>query len=270
MEPHKIVSEVLSTVASFAKPGMTLKQLDAIAEEAIWARGAKSYNKGYKPAWAEIPYPAALCLSVNNVIAHGIPNGYRLQSGDILNIDCGIIINGQCGDAALSVGIGAIDNKNERLLRYAKRALYEGIKVVKPGISIYEIGRAIELFAARMGYVVNQQFTGHGIGAQMHQPPAIFSFDVQPYMNPVEKEKHEYILKAGDTICIEPMLTYRDKMGRKLDNGWTVVTQDGKNSAMFEHMVKVTETGHEVLTTHIYQDEVNNPTHSDSVAKRAD
>lgn len=269
MEPHKIVSEVLTTVAGFAEVGVDLYTLDKIAEQAIHSRGAKSYNKGYHPKWAKTPFPSNICLNTNNTIAHGIADNYILKNGDILSIDCGIVVDGKCGDAALTIPIGNISEMNLRLLKYSKNALYQGIKAVKAGNSVLDIGRAIDAYITKMGYVSNKNLTGHGIGTAMHEDPVVFGFDVSPYLEPDEKIKFDVPLKAGQIICIEPMITYKDDRGIKDRNDWTWRTRDGRNSAIFEHMVLVTETGYEVLTTHITNDD-NHKINSKTIAKRAD
>jgi len=244
MKPEEIISEVLRMVASQAKVGTSLIELDRIAENAITVMGATPYNKGYYPKWAAAPYPATLCLGVNDTIAHGVPDNTILKDGDILSIDCGIKINGVCGDAALTIPIGKIENRQERLLRYAKRALYAGIEVIKDGVQVNEIGEAIEKYAKQMGYVVNKNLKGHGIGREMHEYPTIKMCSTYPY-------EESQILRAGMVICLEPFLTFKDAYGYMLPDGWTIKTRDGRPSAIFEHMVEVTTTGYNILTNHI-------------------
>lgn len=262
MSPADCVSEVLRSVVEKAAVGVNLLDLEKRAETTMQLLGAVSADKGYKPEWAPVPFPSSLCLGVNDIISHPIPRDYQLKDGDLLHIDCGVIIDGWCGDAGLTIPIGTVSNQDERLLRYAKRALYEGIRQVKPGIKVTEIGRAIERYAGRMGYVVNKVFYGHGIGKTMHEGLQIPHFDVPPQEKKIEvkpgKYRYEYhepenipTLVEGDVICIEPMLTYKDPIGMRDNDGWTVRTRDGRKSCFFEHMVRVTNLGHEVLTTHI-------------------
>lgn len=249
----KIVSHILKTLASCVEPGVRLTDLEQMAEVMINKAGATSYNRGYQPEWVKTPYPAILCTNVNDQIAHTPPSNYKLKEGDILNIDLGIKFGSFCGDAALTVPVGQIENKHERLLRYAKRTLYEGIKEVKAGVEVWELGRAMGNYALRMGYVTIKTFTGHKIGWEMHEENCyIFHYDPPQDL----KEKHGRVkLKAGDVICLEPMLTFKDSNGQCTDpTGWSWRTRDGKSVAMFEHMVLVKENGYEILTDHISEE----------------
>lgn len=243
MKAWEIVSETLKTVAEAVKPGVTTKELDEIAEAKILELGGTPYNKGYKPEWAPFPFPATLCTSVNYVIAHGVPSSYKLKEGDIINLDVGVKKDGLCGDAGMSVPVGEISNRDERLLRYTKQTLYKGIEQVKAGAQVKEIGIAMERHATQNGYKVNFGLCGHGIGKEMHQPPNIPNV----YLAGLGEE----VLKAGDMICIEPMLTWEDNLGTTVGDGWGIRTKDGKNSAQFEHQILVKEDGYEILTTHI-------------------
>lgn len=243
MKAYEIVSETLKTVAEAVKPGVTTKELDAIAEKKILELGGTPYNKGYQPKFASIPFPATLCTSVNDVIAHGIPSDYVLKEGDIINLDLGVKKDGLCGDAALMVPVGKISDRDERLLRYAKRTLYKGIEQVKAGVKIKEIGIAMERYARQMGFVINFHFCGHHIGKEMHEDPFIPSV----YLAGLGEEE----LKEGDMICIEPMLTYKDNMGVSQLDGWSWKTRDGRNSAMWETMLEITSDGYKILTDHI-------------------
>lgn len=246
MKIYEITSLILKELAAQVRPGITTQSLENLAEKLIEKYKVDSYNKGYYPKWSKVPYPAILCINVNSIIAHGIPSNYVLKEGDICSIDLGIKKDGVCGDAALTVPVGKISNANDRLLRYAKLAVYEGLKHVKAGANTEVIARAIESFAKTNGYTLNKRFAGHTIGEEMHMKPSIYS-TVEP--------SHDYAeLKEGQWICIEPMLTFNDPIGVMLSNGWTYVTLDRKNSAVFEHMVEVTKDGYRVLTDHF-----NNP-----------
>lgn len=244
MKPEEVISEVLRTVVAQAKVGVGLQELDRIAENAISIMGATPYNKGYHPEWASSPFPATLCLGVNDTIAHGIPDNTILKEGDILSIDCGVKINGRCGDAALTIPIGEVDNQKDRLLRYAKRALYEGISIIKDGVEVNEIGEVIERFAGQNGYVVNKNLRGHGIGEEMHQHPIIRMNSTFPY-------EESFKLRTGMIICLEPFLTIKDAYGYILPDGWTFKTRDQRPSAIFEHMIEVLPSGYNILTNHI-------------------
>lgn len=244
LKPAKIVSQVLKEMAAMVAPGVKTSQIDDFAAKRIEELGARSYNKGYKPQWAQAPYPAVACIGVNFVICHGIPSEYELKEGDIVTLDLGIIDDeGNCGDAALTVPVGEVENKRSRLMYYAKQTLYEVIKHVRDGVSTEDLAKVINYHAMSMGYLVNRRFGGHAIGKEMHMTPKIF--------NTPEPVHFYEKLKAGQVICIEPMLTRgKDNMGVSLDNGWTIVTHDKKETAMFEHMILVKEDGCEILTDH--------------------
>lgn len=246
MTPQEAVSQILTTVADAAGVGVNLLELEQRASTMMEILNVKSANLGYHPQWATRPFPGVLCLGVNDVIAHAIPKDYTLKDGDVLHVDCGIVISGMCGDAGMTIPIGTVDPKTERLLRYAKRALYEGIRAVKHGVSVCDIGDAIYYYAKTMGYVVNQVMVGHGIGATMHEGIRI------PHVAIPDKFREgQPVLQAGQVICLEPMLTYKDYDGMLDEDGWTLRTRDGRTSAFFEHMLQVTETGCDILTTHI-------------------
>ena len=245
MTPAEIVSDILKAITEKAKVGVNLLDLENTAETLITLYGATSANKNYHPAWAKTSFPSVICLGVNDVIAHPIPYSYDLKDGDLLDVDLGIIVNGMCGDAGLTVPIGEVSNKDRHLLKYSKGALYEGIKVVRPGIKVTEIGVAIERYAISHGFVVNRLFMGHGIGRTMHEGIQI------PHFDTLKKLDNISVLVEGDVICIEPMITYKDKFGYQDKDGWTFRTRDKRKSAFQEHMLKVTSLGYEVLTSHI-------------------
>lgn len=249
MTAWEIVSATLKTVSAFVIPGVTTKELDARAEKTVLDLGGVPINKGYKPNFATVPFPGTLCTSVNDEIVHGIPSDRILVEGDIINLDIGVKKDGLCGDAAMMVPVGNISSRDERLLRYAKHIVYEAIKQVKAGVQIKEISSAIEWYAKRMGFITNLRFCGHGIGTEMHMDPTIPNWDLPGF----GEEK----LVAGQMICIEPMITYKDKWGMLMPDGWTVKTDDGKNSAFFEHQLLVTEEGCNILTDHFTDYSIN-------------
>ena len=243
IKPWEIVSETLKTVAAAVRPGVSTLELDAIAEKKILELGGTPYNKGYKPDWAETPFPGTLCTSVNDTIVHGIPSDYILNDGDIICLDVGVKKDGLCGDAALTVPVGEFSSRDERLLRYAKNTLYVGIDEIKAGIKIKQISAAMEKYAKQMGFLPNLAFCGHSIGTEMHEEPLVPNYEI-PGLG-------EDTLVAGQMICLEPMLSYKDNLGVIQEDGWTVKTKDGRKSAMFEHQILVKEDGYEILTTHI-------------------
>ena len=248
-EAAAVASSIITLVAEQAKPGVTLNHLEMVGAKLFKQMKARPYNYKYKPNWASTPYPAVMCLSVNNTIAHGIPSEYPLQEGDVLNIDTGVKFNGVCGDCAMTIPIGKISTEDERLLEKARKACYIGIQQVKAGARVVEISKAIHSYAKAVGYVTNTIFSGHDIAEEMHGTglviPNFYSTDKKYLMHFGGKT-----LKAGQVICIEPMLTKKDPQGRPVGDGWGLVTRDGSNSAMFEHMVLVKDDGYEVLTDH--------------------
>ncbi len=227
------VAVVLRTVREAATPGVTMKELDAIAAEVIRGRGCTPSFLGYHG------FPAHICTSPNSVIVHGIPNTYRLKRGDILSIDAGAIYEGFHGDAAITFGIGEIDPAAQRLLDAAEAGLWAGIQEVKHGARLGDIGSAVQAEADRLGYGVVREYVGHGIGRQMHEEPQVPNFG---------KKGTGMKLRTGMAVCIEPMFNLGGPETRVEADGWTVVTADGSLSAHFEHTIGVTEDGPVVFT----------------------
>jgi len=245
----EIISSILKELTKAVKPGIMTIELDGIARDLIAKAGAEPVNLGYKPSWARVPFPAALCTSVNNCICHGVPNEYKLRDGDIINLDMGIKYEGLCGDCAITVPVGEVEHKNLRLMHYALKALYTGIEMVKPGVDVIEIGQAIQSLVSGTNYVVNTRFAGHGIGEEMHQKPFIPHYYVT---DPEWIKMFSWKLKVGDIICLEPMLTFKDPQGALNETDkWSVLTRDGRYSAMYEHMIEVTKDGYKILTDHV-------------------
>jgi methionyl aminopeptidase len=240
-----IVTEVLLELKRLTKPGVSLDMLDEMAERMIIERGGTPYNKGYHPKWAETPYPATICCAVDHEICHAPPHGRPLKEGSIVKYDLGVRYGIGCGDAALTVAVGEIDNRKERAMRYGLRALEAGIKVVKAGVPISAIGTAISDYAGINGYTVIKQYCGHHIGKEMHEEPFI-----PHYYRP---EDETVFLKEGDVICIEPLLTPADKHSFAISDydGWTSYRPDGQVVVMFEHMILVGKDSCEILTKHI-------------------
>lgn len=244
MKAYEAISIILQEMAAMAQPGVKTIEINDMAERRIGELGATSYNKGYKHETARAPWEFATCINVNSIIAHGRPGDYALQEGDIVSFDLGIKKDGECADAALSVGVGEIDNRRRRLLYYAKQTVYEAIKYMTSGMKTEDLARIIEMHASSRGYLVNRRFAGHRIGAEMHMKPNIYN---------TQEDTHNYgVLEIGQVYCIEPMLTPgKDNMGLFVDPDlWTCITGDGADSAFFEHMVEITENGPKILTTH--------------------
>jgi methionyl aminopeptidase len=229
----RLVGHTLTVVTEQVRPGVSLLELDALAERTIRAAGAVPSFKGYHG------FPASLCLSPNDRIVHGIPNDYRLREGDILSVDCGAIVEGYHGDAAVTVPVGQVDEAAIRLIETTERALWAGIDQCRPSNRLSDIGNAVEQVAAVDGYGVVREYVGHGIGTRMHEEP-----QVPNYGRPGRGLR----LDAGLVLAIEPMLNEGGAETEVLDDHWTVVTRDGSRSAHFEHTVAITEHGPEVLT----------------------
>jgi methionyl aminopeptidase len=229
----KIVGTVLDTLSRRVKPGMKTKELDIIAAEEVERLGAKPSFKGYRG------FPANLCVSVNDEIVHGIPGERVLREGDIVSLDFGAIYNGFHGDGAVTVGVGEIDSKTQELVETTRGALEAGINAARPGARLGDISAAIQGYAEGKGFAVVREYTGHGIGREMHEEPQIPNFGVAG-TGPV--------LKKGMTIALEPMLNAGDWHTRLGSDQWTVRTADGSLSAHFEHTIAIAGGAAEVLT----------------------
>ena len=248
-----IVTDVLLELKALTKPDVSLDMLDELAERMIRERGGEPYNKGYKPDWALVPFPATVCCSVNHEICHAPPRGRLLKNGDIVKYDLGVRYESGCGDAALTIAVGEVDNRKQRAMRYGLQALYEGIKVVKAGAKIGEIGEAIERFVSPRGYNIIREYGGHHIGKEMHEPPHILHY--ADYQN----KDFRTPLKEGAVICIEPMITPGNGANAiSMEDKWTAFCKDHQPVVMYEHMILVTATGYEVLTQHIDENTLSN------------
>ena len=231
----KVVREVLEIVRGEVKPGATTLDLEKVAEAHIAALGAKPAFKGYHG------YPCVLCTSVNSEVVHGIPSKKRvLKEGDIVSVDCGAIVDGYYGDAAITVPVGEkISPDTARLLAVTEKSLQAGISAVKPGATLGDIGAAVQGVVEAEGFSVVRDFVGHGIGSSMHEDPQVPNFG---------EAGQGMRLRSGMVIAIEPMVNAGKPEVRVLRDGWTAVTDDGSMSAHFEHTVAVTDTGAKVLT----------------------
>jgi methionyl aminopeptidase len=232
------VAEILLEVRAMARPGVATAELERVAASSIERRGVISSFKGYGPHGLP-PYPAVMCMSVNEEIVHGIPGSRELEDGDILGLDFGVIYHGFHGDSAVTIPIGKISEEAERLLDATRRSLYQGIAQMRPGNRLSDIGHAVQQEAEGLGYAVVKDFVGHGIGRSLHEPPQIPNFG-SPGRGPR--------LRAGMVFAIEPMVNIGSSGVRMLDDEWTAVTDDGSLSAHFEHTILITEEGPEVLT----------------------
>ena len=230
----RVVAEMHEVCTRAAKPGATTLDVDAAAREVIQRRGARSNFLGYNG------FPAVVCTSPNDVIVHGIPSAdVVLEAGDILSIDCGAIIEGWHADAAVTVPVDEIDDESQRLIEVTRRSLEAAIDQVVEGHRLGDVGAAVEGIAEQAGFTVVREYVGHGIGTAMHEDPQV------PNYGPAGRGLK---LKEGHVLAIEPMVNAGTAATRLLDDGWTVVTADGRRSAHFEHTIAVTDHGPEVLT----------------------
>lgn len=233
-EAGKVTAAVLKLMTELVKPGISTLELDAAAEKMIRSFGATPLFLGY------YGFPGTICASVNEEVVHGIPKKDRiLKSGDIISIDTGARLDGFCSDAAITLGVGEVSDEAQRLMDVTKKSLYKAIGQVKPGKRLGDVEHAVETFAKQNGVGVVRDYCGHGIGRNMHEEPSIPNFG-KPGTGP--------LLEKGMVLAIEPMLTAGTYRVRELDDGWTVVTADGKYAAHFEHTVAVTANGSEIFT----------------------
>ncbi len=234
MRPACVLAQtVLDEVCEFVRPGVTTRQVDEFAAERIRGYGAKSAFLGYRK------YPCHLCLSVNEQVVHGLATDMRLNFGDIISLDVGVVYNGFIGDTARTVAVGGCSVEAQRLMDVTDQSLYLGIAKAVAGNRVVDISRAIQRHVEGNGFSVVREFVGHGVGRTMHEEPQVPNFD---------DGKKSPKLVPGMTIAIEPMVNAGVSDVRILKDGWTVVTKDGQLSAHFEHTVLVTESEPEILT----------------------
>ncbi|HYX91738.1 MAG TPA: type I methionyl aminopeptidase [Myxococcaceae bacterium] len=229
----RAAARVLRETGAAVRPGITTDELDAIAHEAYIREGGYPSTLNYRG------FPKSLCTSTNEVVCHGIPDSRPLEDGDIVNLDVTIYLDGMHGDCSATFPVGEVDEAAQRLVRITEECLQLGIAAIQPGKQVRAIGQAIEPHATNQGYGVVRAYAGHGIGEMFHTPLQIPHYD--------ESDATE-ILQPGMVFTVEPMITEGTWQIRHWNDGWTVVTADGKRSAQFEHTVLVTEAGAEILT----------------------
>jgi methionyl aminopeptidase len=240
-EAGRVVAHTLEVVAAAARPGALPIELDALAADTIAASGAKPSFLGYHPRWAPTPYPAVVCLSVNEAIVHGLPDRRPLRHGDLLSIDCGAYVDGYHGDAAVTVPIGTVAAPVQQLMEETHRALDIAIAAAQPGARMGDISAAIEAVGREHGYGNPVGLGGHGVGTSMHEEPSVPN---------VGRPGRGMILREGLVIAIEPMFTAGGRHNhRTRPDGWTVITVDGSWAAHAEHTVAITAAGPQVLTS---------------------
>ena len=243
-----VVARTLAILLPRVRSGTRLDELDRFVEEFLAAEGAVSPYKGYRPNLAVTPFPGTICAAVNEQIVHGFPVRRRLRGGDVVGIDVGAVLDGWIGDACYTYPVGNVSPWAKKLLDVTRECLEAGVAEVKPGGRLGDVGAAIQEIAESHGYGVVRELGGHGVGRALHE---------EPHVNHFGKRGHGLRLQEGMVFTIEPMLNEGSPNIAFLDDGWTIVTTDGKLSAQYEHTVAVTADGYEVLTPwHRYMDEV--------------
>ncbi len=231
----QIVSKVLSEIIDLVEPGMSTKDLDVFAEKRIREMGAAPSFKGYHG------FPASICSSINNEVVHGIPNKNKvIKNGDLVKIDTGAYMDGFHGDSCVSICVGSVNKEVERLSNVAHEALYAGLSKIKAGNTLLDIAGAIEDVVKKNGFSVVEDYTGHGVGRNLHEEPSVFNFRTKDLPN--------VVLREGMTLAVEPIVNAGSKYCKTLNDRWTVITKDGKFSSQWEHTIVVLKDGMEILT----------------------
>jgi methionyl aminopeptidase len=234
-EAGRVVGQVLELLAEAAKPGLVVKELDKIVRKEYAKRGAIPTFLGY----AQPPYPATVCVSVNDELVHGIPGDRVIREGDIVSIDLGATYKGYVGDSALTIGVGEIGPEAQRLIDVTRESLWRGIGAARAGARLGAISSTIGEYIESQGFGVVREYVGHGVGRRMHEEPQV------PNFGPPDRGP---LLRKGMVLALEPMVTVGDWHTKKHDDGWTVSTLDGSLCAHFEHTIAITDGEAEVLT----------------------
>ena len=232
-EAGRVVAEMHERIRSAVRPGVTTLELDAIGRDVIERRGATSNFLGYHG------YPAVICASPNNMIVHGIPDGYRLRDGDVVSIDCGAVVDGWHGDAAFTMGVGEITRAAAKLIDVTEAALHAGIAELVGGNHLGDVGAAVQHVAEGAGFSIVREYVGHAIGRAMHEQPEVPNYG---------RRGRGAKLSVGNVFAVEPMVNAGGPETELLDDGWGVVTADGSLSAHWEHTIAITDDGPQVLT----------------------
>lgn len=238
-QANLLVGSTLAEIAKILRPGVTTRQLDALAEEFIRDHGAEPVFKGF-PNPAGSPFPASICTSVNEQVVHGIPNDEPLRDGDIVSVDCGARLNGFCGDSCYTFPVGEISPEVQKLLRTTKEALYEGIRQAVAGHRLGDIGQAVQAHCEAQGYGVVREFVGHGVGRDMHEAPQVPNYG---------RRGNGILLKSGLCIAIEPMITMGTREVYLLPDHWGVITRDRRPAAHYEHSLCVRPGQADILSS---------------------
>jgi methionyl aminopeptidase len=232
-EAGRITASVFDALLPLLKPGVTTMELDQVAEKVIRSQNAIPGFKGYGG------FPATLCISVNDVLVHGFPSKYRLKEGDIVSIDVGAVYKGYNGDAARTFAIGNVSEEASKLIRVTEECFWKAVALAKPGIYLSDISHAIQQHAEANGFSIPREYTGHGIGTELHEDPVIPNYGLPG---------HGPKLRVGMCLAIEPMLHQGKRDTKVMPDGWTVKTVDGKLASHYENTIVITEEGYEVLT----------------------
>ena len=235
-EAGRINALALDTVRKLIRPGVTTAELDAAAEKVIREHGGFPTFKGYPGPY---PFPATLTVCVNEELVHGIPSKRALKAGDVVSVDCGTTYKGYVADSAFSVGVGEISKDVEKFLKVTEQALYEGINQMHAGNRVGDISAAIQKYVEKHGFHVPREYSGHGVGRQMHEAPQVPNYG---------KAGRGLVLRPGMTLAIEPMLLVGTYRTRVLPDQWTVISADSSLTAHYEHTIAVTENGPRILT----------------------
>jgi methionyl aminopeptidase len=239
-EAGLVVGRTLAALQAAAAPGVTTQDLDDLAESTIRAAGAIPSFKGYQPHPSIPPFPASICASVNDEVVHGVPGRRVLRDGDVISIDCGAIVEGWHGDAAVTIPIGQVTEEARELLRVTEESMWRGFAAARIGGRLSDISHAVESYARSQGdYGIVEEYGGHGIGTEMHQEPHLLNYG---------RAGRGPKLVKGLALAVEPMLTSGSRFTHELDDGWTVATVDGGLAAHFEHTFVLTDRGPWVLT----------------------
>ena len=231
----RIVATVLREINDLIKPGMSTKDLDDFAEKRIREMGAVPSFKGYHG------FPSTICSSINDEVVHGIPNKNKIiKNGDLVKIDTGAYLEGFHGDSCISICVGQVNKRTQELSNVAYQALYAGLSKIKSGNTLLDIAGAVEDVVKQNGYSVVEDYTGHGVGRNLHEEPSVFNFRTKDLPN--------VVLREGMTLAVEPIVNEGSKFCKTLNDKWTVITRDGKLSAQWEHTIVVLKDGIEILT----------------------
>lgn len=239
----RVVGQALLKIQEQAKPGVSTAEMDRLAIEVASAAGAETLFKGVRSPYAKIPFPGAICASINEQVVHGIPSDKVLLSeGDIFSVDFGVLLNGYCGDSAITIPIGKVSPDKQKLMDVTQRVLDVAVENIRPGLKWSEVARKMQATAEKAGFSVVRDLVGHGIGTEMHAEPQVPNYVSRDLL------RNDILLREGMVLAVEPMVNMGTYRVKTLKDGWTVVTCDNKCSAHFEHTIAVVKSGSEVLT----------------------